>query len=131
MEKPKLIYDCPLKRTQNGVLLSPGIFKQYEFKGWLITIQTYFDELCGFATPTKYSHILDYHNYFDIDEIAKENGISEKFDEDGDSYYEDFYYLIFEPGDLIPHFLNDPKMKSLSYVLNYMVYLINEDLESK
>ena len=51
------------------------VFEQYEFKGWLITIENYCgtEELIGFATPTKYAHLLNADNYYYIDEIAEEN----------------------------------------------------------
>jgi hypothetical protein len=45
----------------------PKVFEQYEYRNWLITIT---DPYCdgnvdGFATPTKYSHLIK--NQFDVD----------------------------------------------------------------
>jgi len=87
-------------------------FEQYEFKGWLITIENYLgtENLVAFATPTKYIHILDIHNYMDIDTIAKENGISEY----------DLNYLIAEPDDPIVK-LNNVNTKAASSMLDYIV----------
>ena len=78
--------------TPFGNLLLPAVFstvfEQYEFKGWLITIENYrgTDELIGFATPTKYAHLLNADNYYYRDEIAEENKIKSKINEDGDEY---------------------------------------------
>lgn len=100
-----------------------SVFEQYEFKGWLITIENYWgtDELIGFATPTKYAHLLNAENYYYLDEIAEENGIESKIDEDGDEYYEDLTYIIAEPDDVVVNFLADVNIKSASCVLDYMV----------
>ena len=100
-----------------------SVFEQYEFKGWLITIENYMgtDDLIGFATPTKYAHLLNADNYYYIDEIAEENGIKSKIDEDGDEYYEDLNYVIAEPDDVVINFLAAVNTKSASCVLDYMV----------
>ena len=94
--KEKVKKDLNLKsKTEN---LVPYVFEQYEFKGWLITIQNYSgtEELIGFATPKKYSHLLNIDNseFIDIDEIAKQNNIEFTIDEDGDPDYGDFTYVL-------------------------------------
>lgn len=100
---------------------SPTVFEQYEYRGWLITIENYFgtEELIGFATPMKYAHILTIDNYRFSDIVAEENGIEEKFYEDGDSYYEDYRYIVAEPDDAIS-ILNIEDRTSASCVLDYM-----------
>ena len=113
--------------TPFGNLLLPAVFstvfEQYEFKGWLITIENYrgTDELIGFATPTKYAHLLNADNYYYIDEIAEENKIKSKINEDGDEYYEDLTYIIAEPDDVVVNFIAGVNTKSASCVLDYMV----------
>lgn len=108
-------------RLLSGVISS--VFEQYEFKGWLITIENYMgtEELIGFATPTKYAHLLNANNYYYIDEIAEENKIESKIDDDGIEYYEDLHYIIAEPNDVVVSFLDDVNTKSASCVLDYMV----------
>jgi len=99
------------------------VFEQYEFKGWLITIENYrgTDELIGFAIPTKYAHLLNADNYYYIDEIAEENGIESKVNEDGDEYYEDLTYIIAEPDDVVVNFLAKIETTKASCVLDFMV----------
>ncbi len=99
------------------------VFEQYEFKGWLITIENYrgTDELVGFATPTKYAHLLNADNYYFIDEIAEENKIESKIDEDGNEYYEDLTYIIAEPDDIVVNFLAEVETTKASCVLDYLV----------
>lgn len=101
----------------------PYVFEQYEFKGWLITIENYrgTDELIGFATPTKYAHLLNADNYHLIDEIAVENKIESKIDEDGDPDYGDFTYVLAEPDDVVVNFLEGINTEDSSSVLGYMV----------
>ena len=121
--------------TPFGNLLLPAVFstvfEQYEFKGWLITIENYrgTDELIGFATPTKYAHLLNADNYYYIDEIAEENKIKSKINEDGDEYYEDLTYIIAEPDDVVVNFLAGVNTKSASCVLDYMVNEIIRELD--
>ena len=121
--------------TPFGNLLLPAVFstvfEQYEFKGWLITIENYrgTDELIGFATPTKYAHLLNADNYYYIDEIAEENKIKSKIDEDGDEYYEDLTYIIAEPDDVVVNFIAGVNTKSASCVLDYMVNEIIRELD--
>ena len=121
--------------TPFGNLLLPAVFstvfEQYEFKGWLITIENYrgTDELIGFATPTKYAHLLNADNYYYIDEIAEENKIESKINEDGDEYYEDLTYIIAEPDDVVVNFLAGVNTKSASCVLDYMVNEIIRELD--
>ena len=121
--------------TPFGNLLLPAVFstvfEQYEFKGWLITIENYrgTEELIGFATPTKYAHLLNADNYFYIDEIAEENKIKSKINEDGDEYYEDLTYIIAEPDDVVVNFLAAVNTKSASCVLDYMVNEIIRELD--
>ena len=121
--------------TPFGNLLLPAVFstvfEQYEFKGWLITIENYrgTDELIGFATPTKYAHLLHSYNYYYIDEIAEENKIKSKINEDGDEYYEDLTYIIAEPDDVVVNFLAGVNTKSASCVLDYMVNEIIRELD--
>ena len=107
------------------------VFEQYEFKGWLITIENYWgtEELIGFATPTKYAHLLNADNYYYIDEIAEENKIESKINEDGDEYYEDLTYIIAEPDDVVVNFLAGVNTKSASCVLDYMVNEIIRELD--
>lgn len=107
------------------------VFEQYEFKGWLITIENYrgTDELIGFATPTKYAHLLNADNYYYIDEIAEENKIKSKINEDGDEYYEDLTYIIAEPDDVVVNFIAGVNTKSASCVLDYMVNEIIRELD--
>ena len=107
-----------------------SVFEQYEFKGWLITIENYrgTEELIGFATPTKYAHLLNADNYYYIDEIAEENKIESKIDEYGDEYYEDLNYVIAEPDDEVVNFLAGVNTKSASCVLDYMVNEIIREL---
>lgn len=99
------------------------VFEQYEFKGWLITIENYrgTEDLVGFATPTKYAHLLNADNYNWIDEIAEENKIESKIDEYGDEYYEDLTFIIAEPDDVVVNFLAGVNTKSASCVLDYIV----------
>jgi len=121
--------------TPFGNLLLPAVFstvfEQYEFKGWLITIENYrgTDELIGFATPTKYAHLLNADNYYYIDEIAEENKIKSKINEDGDEYYEDLTYIIAEPDDVVVDFIAGVNTKSASCVLDYMVNEIIRELD--
>ncbi len=121
--------------TPFGNLLLPAVFstvfEQYEFKGWLITIENYrgTDELIGFATPTKYAHLLNADNYYYIDEIAEENKIKSKINEDGDEYYEDLTYIIAEPDDVVVNFIAGVNTKSASCVLDYMVNEIIRELD--
>lgn len=121
--------------TPFGNLLLPAVFstvfEQYEFKGWLITIENYrgTDELIGFATPTKYAHLLNADNYYYIDEIAEENKIKSKINEDGDEYYEDLTYIIAEPDDVVVNFIAGLNTKSASCVLDYMVNEIIRELD--
>ncbi len=121
--------------TPFGNLLLPAVFstvfEQYEFKGWLITIENYrgTDELIGFATPTKYAHLLNADNYYYIDEIAEENKIKSKINEDGDEYYEDLTYIIAEPDDVAVNFIAGVNTKSASCVLDYMVNEIIRELD--
>lgn len=121
--------------TPFGNLLLPAVFstvfEQYEFKGWLITIENYrgTDELIGFATPTKYAHLLNADNYYYIDEIAEENKIKSKINEDGDEYYEDLNYIIAEPDDVAVNFIAGVNTKSASCVLDYMVNEIIRELD--
>jgi hypothetical protein len=107
------------------------VFEQYEFKGWLITIENYreTDDLIGFAVPTKYAHLLNADNYYYIDEIAEENKIERKINEDGDEYYEDLNYVIAEPDDVVVNFLAGVNTKSASCVLDYMVNEIIRELD--
>ena len=120
--------------TPFGNMLLPAflstVFEQYEFKGWLITIENYrgTDELIGFATPTKYAHLLNADNYDYIDEIAEENKIKSKINEDGDEYYEDLTYIIAEPDDVVVNFIAGVNTKSASCVLDYMVNEIIREL---
>ena len=113
--------------TPFGNVLLPAVFstvfEQYEFKGWLITIENYrgTEELIGFATPTKYAHLLNADNYYYIDEIAEENKIESKIDEDGDDYYEDLTYIIAEPDDVVVNFLAEVETTKASCVLDFMV----------
>ena len=121
--------------TPFGNMLLPAflstVFEQYEFKGWLITIENYrgTDELIGFATPTKYAHLLNADNYDYIDEIAEENKIKSKINEDGDEYYEDLTYIIAEPDDVVVNFIAGVNTKSASCVLDYMVNEIIRELD--
>lgn len=121
--------------TPFGNLLLPAVFstvfEQYEFKGWLITIENYrgTDELIGFATPTKYAHLLNADNYYYIHEIAEENKIKSKINEDGDEYYEDLTYIIAEPDDVVVNFIAGVNTKSASCVLDYMVNEIIRELD--
>ena len=121
--------------TPFGNLLLPAVFstvfEQYEFKGWLITIENYCgtEELIGFATPTKYAHLLNADNYYYIDEIAEENKIKSKINEDGDEYYEDLTYIIAESDDVVVNFLAGVNTKSASCVLDYMVNEIIRELD--
>ena len=121
--------------TPFGNLLLPAVFstvfERYEFKGWLITIENYrgTDELIGFATPTKYAHLLNADNYDYIDEIAEENKIKSKINEDGDEYYEDLTYIIAEPDDVVVNFIAGVNTKSASCVLDYMVNEIIRELD--
>ena len=121
--------------TPFGNLLLPAVFstvfEQYEFKGWLITIENYrgTDELIGFATPTKYAHLLNADNYYYIDEIAEENKIKSKINEDGDEYYEDLTYIIAQPDDVVVNFIAGVNTKSASCVLDYMVNEIIRELD--
>lgn len=121
--------------TPFGNLLLPAVFstvfEQYEFKGWLITIENYrgTDELIGFATPTKYAHLLNADNYYYIDEIAEENKIKSKINEDGYEYYEDLTYIIAEPDDVVVNFIAGVNTKSASCVLDYMVNEIIRELD--
>lgn len=117
------------KRVLPAVLST--VFEQYEFMGWLITIENYrgTEELIGFATPTKYAHLLNADNYHFIDEIAEENGIKITVDEYGDEYYEDLNYVIAEPDDVVVNFLAGVNTKSASCVLDYMVKEIIREMD--
>jgi hypothetical protein len=63
--------------------INTTVFEQYEFKGWLITIENYHDQntLTGFATPTKFAHLLDYDGRYMSNDILRENGIDISDDE--------------------------------------------------
>lgn len=102
------------------------VFEQYEFKGWLITIESDYrssnDELAGFAVPTKYAHLLNRDNVYYIDEIAEENGIKPIIDEYGDEDYEDFgYFSIDAINDETLVWLSNTNMQSPSSVLDYLI----------
>ena len=121
--KEKVKKDLNLKsKTEN---LVPYVFEQYEFKGWLITIENYMGtkELIGFATPKKYSNLLNIDNsqFIDIDEIAKQNNIEFTIDEHGDPDYGDFTYVLAEPDDVVVNFLEGINTEDSSSVLGYMV----------
>jgi len=107
------------KYFRNGIEYKEQI-EIYEFKDWLITI-TGDDELTGFATPTKYAHLLNKDNCDYIDQIAEQNGIKYLLNEDGDSYYEDFGYIILEPDDIFKFPFEEINIKKASCVLDYMV----------
>lgn len=111
---------------------TPTVFEQYEFRGWLITIENYrsSNDLIGFATPTKYAHLLDVYNYIFIEEIAKENGINPILNDDGDEHYGDFDYLVAEPDDVVVNFLAEVDTKNSSCVLEYMVKKILDHTQS-
>jgi 5-methylcytosine-specific restriction endonuclease McrA len=102
---------------------TPKVYEQYEFREWLITItnQNGRDELIGFATPTKYSHLLNESNFMWFDDIADENGINPKIDENGELDYGDFDYLIADPDDTCVYFQNKVNTKSSACILDYMV----------
>jgi 5-methylcytosine-specific restriction endonuclease McrA len=98
------------------------VFEQYEFKGYLITIQNYMgtDDLIGFATPTKYAHLLNADNYSFLEAIAEDNGIK---DGEGDlmpGVDGDFHYIVLEPDDVVTY-LKGIDTKSASSVLDDMV----------
>ena len=102
------------------------VFEQYEFKGWLITIESDYrssnDELAGFAVPTKYAHLLNRDNVHEIDEIAEENGIKPIIDEYGDEDYEDFGYFSIDPiYDETIAWIAGIDLKSPSSVLDFLV----------
>lgn len=107
------------KYFRNGIEYKEQI-EIYEFKDWLITI-TGDNELTGFATPTKYAHLLNKDNCDYIDQIAEQNGIKYLLNEDGDSYYEDFTYIILEPDDIFKFSFEEINIKKASCVLDYMV----------
>lgn len=107
------------KYFRNGVEYKEQI-EVYEFKDWLITI-TGDDELTGFATPTKYAHLLNKDNFDYIDQIAEQNGIKFLLNEDGDFYYEDFDYILLEPDDIFKFGFEEINIKKASCVLDYMV----------
>lgn len=113
------------KLHRNMKAVSLKVDEQYEFKGWLITIQNWYgtDQLQGFAVPTKYSHILDIDNYMFCNEIAKENGIVQHIDETGEIYYEDsdFDWIVAEPDDAIVRLATKFDTKSASMLLDYFV----------
>jgi len=116
-------------KTEKNVLNE--IFEQYEYKNWLITITNYLgtSKLIGFATPTKYAHLLDIYNYNFSDEIAKEQGWkliehNENNNSLDDYYYEgheDFCYIVAEPDDICINFLNNVDTEKSTYILNYLV----------
>jgi hypothetical protein len=114
-----------------------SVFEQYEFKGWLITIENYYgtSDLIGFAAPTKYAHLLDSTNYYNIDEIAEKNGIDMIIDEDGEEYYADLCYIVAEPDDVVVYFLAGIDTTKSYCVLEYMVKEIlqytNEQTEAE
>lgn len=114
--------------NQNTDLSS--VFEQYEFKGWLITIESYYGrkELRGFATPKKYAHLINAENCYLMEEIAEENGIETMIDEDGDTYYVDYDYVLVEPDDIVVTFFEEIDTTDASCVLTYVVKKI---LESK
>lgn len=100
------------------------VFEQYEFKGWIITIQNYSwdsEELIGFATPTKCAHLLNKDNYHLIDDIAEENQIEIEIDEDGCEYYKDLNYVIADPFDIVVNSFEQVNVESASSVLSYIV----------
>jgi hypothetical protein len=93
--------------------------EQYEFMGWLITIQNELNSeyLNGFAVPCKYAHVLNIDNYQWADDIAIENDI--QYTEDGEHDYSDpdFDWIALE--------WDDYKTKSVSYMLQYIVETIH------
>ena len=111
--------------------------EKYEFKNWLINISNfpwkYIDgeldwnykeiHFTGFATPTKYAHLLNMDNYDDYEEIAQQNNIIFNEDEDGDLICEDaeFDYIVAEPDDKIIHYFAEVNTKKSIFVLEYLV----------
>jgi hypothetical protein len=88
--------------TSTSIQKAIEVFEQYEFKDWLITIQNYRceEDLLGFATPTKYAHLLTADNYDFFDEIVEQNNIQVVGkDEFEDSHYGDFDFIVIEPDD--------------------------------
>lgn len=109
--------------TQAKKIQIDEIFEQYEFKDWLITIQNYRgeEELLGFATPTKYAHLLTADNYDFFDEIVEQNNIQVVgYDEFEDSHYGDFNFIVLEPDDTMIQMMELNTKKSI-HVLEYLI----------
>lgn len=113
--------------------VTPKVFEQYEFRGWLITIQSYYctDDIIGFAVPTKYAHILTIDNYMCFDEIAEENKIEFQIDDEGDKVYSDFDYIVAEPDDVVIYHIKGVDVNKSSCVLEYLVKEIIERIGYK
>jgi len=113
--------------------------EKYEFKNWLITISNFLwkeidGELdfhrkeihfTGFATPTKYAHLLNMDNYDDYFEIGEQNNLIFNWDEDGDLICEDaeFDYIVAEPDDKYLHNYDEDRINTQKsiFVLEYLV----------
>jgi 5-methylcytosine-specific restriction endonuclease McrA len=109
--------------TQAKKIQIDEVFEQYEFKDWLITIQNYRgeEELLGFATPTKYAHLLTADNYDFFDEIVEQNNIQVVgYDEFEDSHYGDFNFIVLEPDDTMIQMMELNTKKSI-HVLEYLI----------
>lgn len=99
------------------------VFEQYEFKDWLITIQNYRgeEELLGFATKTKYAHLLTADNYDIYDEIIEQNNIQPiGFDEYDGEDFGDFNFIVVEPDDTAIEMMQLNTKKSI-HILEYLV----------
>lgn len=123
------------------------VYSQYEYLGWLITIRTwepYFSDetkLEAFATPTKYSHILDIDNYEDaeneeghyweeklgLEKIYHENFVMTEFSFEDDAYYYEEFMISIKPDDHRRYSLDDYDSESI--ILQQIVKEITDIVE--
>jgi 5-methylcytosine-specific restriction endonuclease McrA len=121
-------------------VLEQRVFEQYEYQGYLITIQDYYcmyiPSLEGIAIPLKYSHLFD-----NMDDVLNNEFI---FEQNGIINYETTYCKAMEEyqeTEILPLFHFDPddtsvylqgiNINSSSAVLSYIVNEINEVLDLK
>ena len=97
------------------------VFEQYEFKGYLITIQNHrcSKELEAFAVPTKYSHLFnDIDDIYDAEDVLERNGFEvPNFDEEGDG---DYTFFEVDPFDTDVR-LNGIDTENASELLDYII----------
>jgi hypothetical protein len=130
-----------MKEIINGITYyTPDVFEQYEYKGFLITIENSTNkdyDLYAFATPTKFAQLLDYGNYELADEILEANGHfirNENFDfkKDEPEFKEgEIDYFVIDPTDETLMWFLGLNLKSVSCMLDAIIFEINTYFEWK